>query len=115
MARDGARELTFKYSAGGSAKNPTAVLKQFTTRYEGMMDSLSQNISRGTKAKRKLKKSGLSPSDYEKLGKYQAYIKTYQESIKKHKREIAYAKDSIKRNMEMIRDWKKIVAKLKKK
>ena len=115
VARDGSSELKGTYSAGGSAKNPTAVLKQFKTRYEGMMDTLSQSITRGTKAKRKLKKSGLSASDYEKLGKYQAYIKTYQDSMKKHKREIAYAKDSIKSDMKWIKEFKSRIAKLKKK
>jgi hypothetical protein len=101
--------------AGDSAKNPTAVLRQFKSRWESRIKALQERRKASKKATSKFKKSGLSSSDYEKLGKYQAYIKNYQDSIKKDKRSIMYAKDSIKRSNEWIKEFKSRIAKLKKK
>jgi hypothetical protein len=46
IAREGKRELNFNYSAGTSAKNPTAVLKQFKSRYEGSISSRLERIKK---------------------------------------------------------------------
>jgi hypothetical protein len=118
VKRDGARELTMKYSAGGSAKNPTAVLKQFKARYEGMQETLMNNIKRGKKAKSKLarglKKTGLTPAQYEQLGKYKVYLEDNKKDIKACLVEIKRQRRYIEIHRQNIARWTKKIKDLKK-
>ena len=100
--------------AGDSAKNPTAVLKQFKSRWEGRIEALKDRSKATKKATTKFKKTGLSASDYEKLGKYQAYIKNYKDDTVRRKREIANAKSYLVSNAKWIKEFKSRIAKLKK-
>jgi hypothetical protein len=123
VARDGQSGLAYRHNGGDSAKNPTAVLKQFKLRYEGAIDNYTQTIKRVKKAQGKLsrglKKTGLSPSDYEALGKYQAYIKNNKEDIKESLRKIKafpiQERKYIAINRSNIKRWELAISKLKKK
>ena len=74
--------------AGDSAKNPTAVLKQFKTRWESRIETLKDRVKTKRKAVAKKKRTGLSDADYEKLGKLTAYIKQYKDDTNKRTRMI---------------------------
>jgi len=115
IERDGARELNYNYSAGTSAKNPTAVLKQFKARYEGNIKARLDRIKKYKKAVAKQKRSGLSDAQYQHLGKLTGQIKTYQDENKRRLRTIKSEKDWIVSNKKWITKWKKEVADLKKK
>jgi hypothetical protein len=119
VKREGARELKFNYSAGQSAKNPTAVLKQFKARYEGMQESLMNTIKRGKKAKAKLvrglKKTGLTPSQYEELGKYKGYIENNKKDIKESLRKIKAERRYMEIYRSSIKRWTTKINELKKK
>jgi len=115
VARDGARELTYNYSAGTSAKNPTAVLKQFKERYEGSINSRLARMKTYKKAVTKQKRSGLSDADYEKLGKLKAYIIQYKDDTNKRLRMIKSEKSTIVSNKNWIKKWSKEISDLKRK
>tara|TARA_R110000823_G_C15790573_1_gene486087 strand:+ start:310 stop:849 length:540 start_codon:yes stop_codon:yes gene_type:complete len=115
IARDGARELTYNYSAGTSAKNPTAVLKQFKERYEGNINSRLSRIKTYKKSVTKQKRSGLSDADYEKLGKLKAYIIQYKDDTNKRLRMIKSEKSTIVSNKNWIKKWSKEISDLKRK
>lgn len=119
IARDGARELNFPASAGTSAKNPTAVLKQFKQRYEGTISARLSRIREykksQAKTKRAIKKSGLSAKDYEQLGKYKVYIANNKADIKARLRNIKSEKELILIHRANIKRWEKKIAELRKK
>jgi hypothetical protein len=119
IARDGKRELTYNYSAGTSAKNPTAVLKQFKSRYEGTINSRLERIKKYNREKAKInkgiKKTGLTASQYEQLGKYKVYIENNKKDIKESQRKIKNEKGYILIHKQNIIRWQKKIAELKRK
>tara|TARA_R110002051_G_scaffold323218_1_gene416093 strand:- start:1206 stop:1766 length:561 start_codon:yes stop_codon:yes gene_type:complete len=99
--------------AGHSAKNPTAVLKQFKSRWESRIESLKDRAKTRKKYIAKKKRSGLSDSDYEKLGKLTERIKQYQDDTKKRLRSIKSEKSWVVSNKKWITKWKKEITDLK--
>jgi len=109
----GARDINFKHSGGYSAKNPTAVLKQFKARYEGNIANYKNSIKRISKFKAKKKRSGLSDADYEKLGKLTERIKQYLDDTQKRLRRIKSEKSYVVSNKKWITKWRKEISDLK--
>ena len=101
--------------AGHSAKNPTAVLKQFKSRWESRIESLKDRAKTKRKAVAKQKRTGLSDVQYQHLGKLTGQIKSYQDDNKRRLRSIKSEKSWIVSNKKWIAKWKKEVADLKRK
>lgn len=105
--------------AGDSAKNPTAVLKQFKSRWESRIEYLTERAKKNKKAKAKLarglKKTGLSPSQYEQLGKYKGYIENNKKDLKESLRKIKAERRYMEIYRSSIKRWTTKINELKKK
>jgi len=86
-------EATF--SAGTSAKNPTAVLKQFKKRYDNSINLYKDRIKARKKYLKTLSRTGLTDAELQKIKQSKIFIKDYQNKIKRLQAEIKSAKSRI--------------------
>ena len=106
-------EATF--AAGDSAKNPTAVLKQFKLRYEGSIRAYKDRIKAKKKYLSKLSRTGLTDSELNKINRIKNTIKDSQSQIKKLQAQIKYNRIGIETYRKIIKSRKKTEAELLKK
>ena len=96
-------------SAGSSAKNPTAVLKQFTIRFNSLKSMVDKKASNKKKVANTIKRTGLDSAKLNEISTLKRANETRKEQIKENQYKIKVAKQNIENAQYYVKSYKKMI------